>query len=492
MARTERTSFAAACGSSIVRGATFVLAAPFILLGKTYRGLSVYLENSLFWRALKAFLSKFEILIGAYLLLQTIIPHQYWHNQYALAASLLLAALLLVRRSYDTDAALSSASVAAMKTSSSSISVAGVRGHGSSYGKGRADFVFFLYLLILFLSSVTSIVPSDSIRIFTVNMIPLILMLIMVDVIRERKQLDRIICFLIAGVSLASLYGIWQYINGIPVDESMVDVTVSGSISRAFATMGNPNNYAEYLVLAIPFYAAAFLNTKKVPGKLAVAALALLPILNLYLTQSRSSWLGFALAACVFIFIVERRLIPIMAIAAVAAYPLLPSSIKDRLATIGRDSSSRYRVNIWQGSFRILKDYWVTGIGTGPMPFMKLFRRYSTFTDLPAHSHMFPMQVWLETGIAGFTAFFWMMARLFKKGVTVVFRHNNKDMKYYIAASMAAITGVTFIGIFEYVWFYPRVYALFWIITGILMISLNIAADGRGSDVMPHKEEQAS
>ncbi len=414
-----------------------------------FKAMSECLEQSQVWSWVRAATLRFEILLGIYIFFQTAIPHQYWRNYFALAAAAGLLIFYLVKCACDSDR--------------------------YSIDLKKTGFTFILFTIILFLSAVTSITPIDSIRVFTVDIIPLILVLLIVNSIKDKKQIGTLIWFIISGLTIASFYGIWQYINRIPVDETLVDVMVSGSVRRAFSTMGNPNNYAEYIVMTLPFYAAAFFNTRRDLGKLAVLGLALLPLLNLFMTSSRSSWLGFAGAVFVFMFLINRKIIPLILFAGILAYPVLPSSIRERLATIGRDSSSKYRVNIWKGSFRILSDFWPTGIGLGPQPFMRLFKRYSTFVDLPAHSHMLPLQIWIETGIAGFIAFYWFLAGLVKRSFSAIFGGRDKYLRYVIASAVSAIAGLMAIGMFEYVWFYPRIQGIFWIVAGILIVSVNLA-----------------
>jgi putative inorganic carbon (HCO3(-)) transporter len=429
------------------------------ILRKICKPLSLYIKNSIAWELLSALISRFEIIIGIFIFIQTVLPHPMWFNSYAVLLVILIFGLYVIKcisdKRYDIKI-------------------------------GELDFAFLLFILVLFLSAITSIVPMDSMRIFVINMIPFLLVLVMVNAIKDKYQIGTLLYFIIGGITIASLYGMWQYINRIPVDEALVDVSVSGSVRRAFSTMGNPNNYAEYLVLTIPFYAAAFLNTKNDLARTAIMVLSTLPILNLYMTSSRSSWIGFMVAVFVYVFLVNRKLIPVFIVLGIAMIPFLPNSILHRLGTIGRDSSSAYRVNIWRGSYKLLKEYWLTGIGLGPGPFKKLIHYYIKL-DLPTHSHMVPLQIWLEAGLAGILAFIWLIARLVKKGMTDIFNKKDRYLGNVMAACIASLAGVLTIGMVEYVWFYSRVQSMFWIVVGILLICINISA---GKSVEVQQDEK--
>jgi putative inorganic carbon (HCO3(-)) transporter len=341
---------------------------------------------------------------------------------------------------------------------------------------GKLDIAFILFVIACALSTATSIIPLDSLRVFAYNLIPLFFVFLFVNAVKTRRDMTVIMHFIIAGVTIASLYGIYQYILHVPVDETLVDVSVSGSISRISGTMGNPNNYAEYLVLCLPFFASSFLNSRNVRSKILIAGLALLPLANLYLTSSRSSWLAFAAACMVYLFLKRRRMLPLIVLAGILLYQFLPPSITNRIATIGRDSSSLYRIPIWEASLRMLKDYWVTGLGTGPEPYMKMFGIYSNMTTVPPHSHMLPLQIWLEFGLAGIASFIWMIVRLFKKGLDGIFRKKDAYYDNISAAAIASLTGIMVIGAFEYVWFYPRVMSMFWIVISIFIAAINASS----------------
>ena len=56
----------------------------------------------------------------------------------------------------------------------------------------------------------------------------------------------------------------------------------------------------------------------------------------------------------------------------------------------------------------------------------------------------------------------------------------DKYLKYGIIAGVSSLAGILVVGIGEYVWYYPRVMVIFWIITGLLLASLNLTEDAKG------------
>jgi len=402
--------------------------------------------RSITGRLLDKLLDRFVFTIGLFIFIHTTVPYDKWHNQYGAALIVLITLLYLIKAAGDV-----------------------------RYGLDlkKLDFALILFTGSVIIAAATSITPASSLKTLVFNSMSFLLIFVMVNVIKTREEIGQIMYWIIGAITMTALYGFWQYINKVPVDPLLVDVNFSAGVGRVYSTMGNPNNYAEYLVLTLPFFAAAFLNSKKLWVQLVVTGLAAFALLNLFFTSSRSSWIGFMVSVFLFIFFKNRKLIPVFIVLGILAIPFLPASITDRLNTIGKDTSSLYRLNIWIGSSRLLGDYWATGVGLGPEPFIKLFNRYTT-AQLPAHSHMLPLQIWLELGIAGLLSFIWLMARLVKKGMISIFGKKDEYLNNVIIACIASLAGIFTIGLVEYVWFYPRILTMFWIDAGILMAALNL------------------
>jgi O-antigen ligase len=288
-----------------------------------------------------------------------------------------------------------------------------------------------------------------------------------------------------------SLYGLWQFVRGVPIDPSLTDRSMGGAslaMGRVSSTVGNPNVLAGWLVLVIPFSVALVFIAKGFRGKLLMAAAALPPIACLLLTQSRSGWIGLAAAAAVFVLLLDWRLLPAFLAAGAIALPFLPDFIFDRLATLGRDTSSVSRFTIYAGAFRMALSNWAAGIGIG-MEFFKRFINnyvYFPYETAPNHSHMLPLQIWLESGIVAAASFLWFVIRVGKKCVSQISAHKRGTLPMYnrpgnpqysarlvLTACAASLAGFMAMGCFEYVWFYPRCMNQFFIVAGICMCAVN-------------------
>jgi O-antigen ligase len=167
----------------------------------------------------------------------------------------------------------------------------------------------------------------------------------------------------------------------------------------------------------------------------------------------------------------DKRLLIPAAIIVIVAIPFMPEAVINRIFTIGslEDSSNSYRLYIWDSCFRMVKDFFVTGIGLGPSSFRVVYPDYAEpFAITAPHSHMLYMELILETGLLGFVSFFAYMFTVVKSAAGAM-RKCDIQTKCVIIASLSALLGIAFVCCAEYIWFYPRVLFAFWIIPGIMM-----------------------
>ncbi len=348
----------------------------------------------------------------------------------------------------------------------------------------------YLSLLLFFASLILSIVMSkntaDSIRIF-MFFITSVLLCVSISMFASKKNAFESVCvMLFACVVVTGVVGIVQAILKVEADASLTDLTLNANMpGRVFSTMGNPNNFAQMLVLFLPFCAAYALNVKSKAKKAVLLALLVVPFVALLQTYSRSGWIAFAVTVAVFVALSNRRAVPFLILICVLAIPFLPESILNRILTIGNleDSSSSYRLVIWEGAFEMLSDWWVSGVGIGPGAFKAVYPGYAygTTADV-AHCHMQFLEVFLETGIIGFVSFIWMTLTMIKRSFLAT-SCKDKSIKYYGAAAAASMTGIIFIGFFEYYWFYPRVMFSFFICAGLAIAVYRMWQDEKAKNV---------
>lgn len=424
------------------------------LPSRAFRRLYVKFENiyrgSLLSRCLDMVTENLHILLGGFIFLVMVFPYERWNNLYA---SLMLAMLLML------------------------FVVKVITGRADAFNPQGMSLYAALFAITVVFSCVFSVAPGLSLRFLVFYINCFLTVLLLVSIVRTKEHLLQLLKICLIGLTVTGIYGVWQAYVGVPVIASQIDVSAFENFTgRIYSTIGNANDYAEILVLLMPFYAALFLNSKTVAGKLFYAAMAVPSLGALVFTMSRSSWIGFVVALLIFISFTNWRLLPVVGILGIASLPFLPPAIMERIKSIFTgDSSTNYRTLILKTVNPMLKDYWFTGVGLGTDAFTKIVKDYPLYAKaIPPHSHNLLLQIWLETGILGLLSYMAFLLNLFKNGIRSIFGKVDPQLRNIIIAAGAALCGVMVTSLAEYIWFERRVMLIFWAVVGILMTALSI------------------
>ncbi len=400
---------------------------------------------------------KIEYLSAGFFALMLLTPHTLWNNLYALAGAVFLLVVYLLQ----------------LKTSAQPMR--NVRGLPLS---------LLIFVLAIAFGVVITPVPADGVRIAMFYITAILFMLICAAGIRDKKALYAFLHLLLGGLGILCVFGIVQRFIGVEVSEEFTDLANNvGMPGRIFATLSNPNNYAEVIVMLTPFVGAMLLKTKSGRAKVLWSILLLLCVVALAMTYSRSCWVSFAIAVVVFFALYDWRLLLPLCLVAVLCLPLLPASVMNRILTIGSmtDTSNASRVFIWYGVADMLRDHGLTGIGLGSQVFTKMHELYAhPHAPVVQHSHMLYLELFTEMGILGGCSFLAFLLTTIKKGLAS-FNRTDYELRSLIIAGIASLAGICFAGAAEYIWFYPRVMFVFWIVMGILLCAIRLSKQEKGN-----------
>ena len=405
--------------------------------GIVYKTAVFFFKESVFF--------KVENMLPLIIFVMFLCPHEMWNNAYALLFAIMLLFMYLV-------------------------AVLRKRNFGTSVT--RIPLTVILFMVSALVSVAISHTRSDSVRVFMFFVTSFMFFVITLAVSNTQKRFDKISFALYAAVFASALVAFYQKARGIEVDPSLTDATLNaGMPGRAFSTLANPNNYAQFLIIFMPFCAAFALTRESKWHKAALTCLLVIPFVALLITYSRSGWLGFMVATLVFISLYNKKFLPILLAIAICIIPFLPESIMNRILTIGnmKDSSNHYRICIWTGVLLMMRDFWFTGTGLGPEAFRRLYMIYTSEYARPApHTHMLFMEVFAEMGVLGVIVFFALIVSLIFVSCRQVNKFERKSIpRMYVIAAASSVAGILMIGFAEYVWFYPRVMFAFFIALGL-------------------------
>lgn len=385
----------------------------------------------------------FSSCVALFACLMIICPHEVWNNLYAVVAAFGFLAYYMASshgRERDIDF--------------------------KSEGFGLIAFILFASLSVLYAYD-----KIDALRIVLFLMSAIILGMLMKNSIDSEKKLIYVLKIISIGAFVTSVIGIIQRFMGVEVNPEYVDIVANSSMpGRVFSTFGNPNNFAELLVLTMPATAVLVFALRPLRQKLLYFAFLLIDFVAIAMSYSRSCWVALLIAAVVMLLIYDWRLIVPCVFVGIIAIPFLPESITDRILTIGsmKDTSNASRYIIWRGAWKMIENYFVSGVGAGPLTFAKYYLPLADHWALTApHSHMVYMELIIEFGIFAFIGFMMYMVYTIKRALASL-ANAGKTIKATIAAIVGSMCGMAFVFGVEYVWFYPRVMFMFWIMLGIL------------------------
>ena len=268
--------------------------------------------------------------------------------------------------------------------------------------------LLIILLLVFFIYSLTSYAQTDSLKVFAIYFVFIMFIFMVISCGTDKEKLKKMVFLFALSGLIVSAYGIYQQFFGNNLGHAWLDEDMFEDITvRVYSTLENPNVLGEYLLLLIPICGAMIYGAEKWYSKLFYFIVLGTAGLCLIFTQSRGCWLGLMLCAVIFALLVDKRLVALGIVAVMFLPMMLPESIISRFTSIGNmnDSSTSYRVYIWLGTIRMLKDYWWNGIGIGEAAFGKVYPYYSYNAISAPHSHNLYLQIITGNGIAGIIAF---------------------------------------------------------------------------------------
>ena len=345
------------------------------------------------------------------------------------------------------------------------------------FTKTNLDVFIVLFALVMLISSVTSFARESSIKIFMVYFVFMAGYFIITNTVTSKKSLYLLISVMTLSAFFVAMYGIYQYVFGFAEGTTWIDTEMFTDIeTRVVSTFGNPNVLGEYLLLMIPAVCAFVWGAPKIGNRIVNFVPLAALLLCMVFTYSRGNWLGLIAAAVIFVSFYDRRFIWFGIVLALLSPLVMPQSIVNRFLSIGdvSDTSTSYRVYIWFGTIRMLKDYWFCGIGPGIDAFNMIYPHYAYASIVAPHSHNLYLQIIAENGILGILVFVSMVIVLLKDVISTVSGAKKGYAKAICTALAAGVMGYLVQGAFDNVWYNNRIVMMFFMFLGLCESSVLI------------------
>ncbi len=341
-------------------------------------------------------------------------------------------------------------------------------------GKTRLDYIDLLlaaYIALCLISSLFSFSVSDSLRVSAMWIIMFSTVFIIIRNVRSRRDLVMSLSWLMIGAVIAGVIGLYQYLSG-QVDTTWTDTTLFQNLDiRIYSTFANPNVFGEFLLLVIPLAAGLGIYFNKWKYKIACFGTLALSLIALALTYSRGCYVGLVVTVLVFLWMYNKKILGILLVVGTpVGIMMLPQNMIDRILSMVNlaDSSTSYRLKIYEGSFELLKTYWPSGLGIGEAAFNYVYPFFGIQGIVAPHTHSLFLQLMTSFGIAGLVYFAFLMFVYHRNIISFEKRLKHTDRRKVLLITFGSVLfGFLVQSIFDYTWYNYRVYFLFWIVVAL-------------------------
>lgn len=354
------------------------------------------------------------------------------------------------------------------------------------------DAAIFIYFIICFISTINSTLVPQSIHGFLKTVIYILYYFCAANYFQTNQNKIKYI-FLLVGIlcSVEAIIAIYQNFAGVEQISTWQDsnyINPEDAIARAYGTLKpyNPNLLGGYLLTGIPYIIGAgtlcLINKNKKTFLFTLAAFVI-SALAVFFTGSRGAYLGLgAIIAGIIIisglilktdFANEQKLKSLYkkAIGALVGLVVLVliavPKITKRLLSIfilRGDSSTSFRMNVYNSSWHMFCDNFILGIGSGNQTFREIYGLYMITGFDALSTYSVPLEIAVESGIFGLISFVSFIILFLVKAFQLILKisPNGLVSKVIMSCAILTILGVMTHGMFDTIFFRPQVQFLFW------------------------------
>ena len=146
------------------------------------------------------------------------------------------------------------------------------------------------------------------------------------------------------------------------------------------------------------------------------------------------------------------------------------------------DSSTSFRMNVYNSSWQMFCDNWILGIGAGNQTFREIYGLYMLTGYDALSTYSVPLEIAVESGVLGLIAYAAFLGLFIFAAYKFISDTNRLTEKVIASAAILTILGVMMHGMFDTIYFRPQLQFLYW--TMIAMASAVIVNNNkRNSEV---------
>lgn len=324
------------------------------------------------------------------------------------------------------------------------------------------DLPIALFLIWALLSSILSTHPHYSIGEFRTEAVTYFFFFyLVVNQIRDRADIKKILLALMVGSALMASYGIYEYLaQGGNWTNRIIRI---GSLTSDY-------NYAStYFILAIPVILYFLSESLGKPVRFFLfSVLFLMNVFSLYFTFSRAAWLGLVVSSIVLSFFLGKRAILTVSfgLGTILVLLFMTPQGKAFYANMG-GSSEQSRMPAWEFGIGEIVKHPLVGIGYGRKNMRATFpEQVEMYNRGLIHLHNVFLETALEMGIPGGGFLIVLMVSLIVRFTTGYRRSTDPSDAWLMAVMTMTVSAYFTRNQFDHIYVdAPAV--LFWILMGL-------------------------
>lgn len=349
------------------------------------------------------------------------------------------------------------------------------------------NFYLLAYLFICLISNFTSSMPVQSFYGFYKTLLYFAFYFAMCQFLKNNKGFVAILMLMIAFlVTGESIIGIMQNAAGVANIATWQDtsyVNPEDVLTRVYGTLKpyNPNLFGGWLIAGISSViglCALYISDKKIFPFLIALCSFLMSVLCLFYTGCRGAYIALLVIIISLLLVlmrINKRCKTAAALIAVSGstFVLLHHGIFQRLMSIfimRSDSSTSFRMNVYNSALQMFHDNPVWGIGVGNKVFREIYGLYmlSGFDALSCYCVF--LEIAVESGIFALLAFLMFLGSLLNSGFRKFVSSDNRAEKIVLFTAFTSVLAVMVHGFVDTIFFRPQIQFVFWTMASILTV----------------------
>ncbi len=323
-----------------------------------------------------------------------------------------------------------------------------------------------VFSIIAALSLFTAADPGYTLRELKGEMLTgFLLCFLLLNNVRNMKQVNRIILSLLIGALVHGVYGGFTYFSQ---NWNLLNYDI-----KAWGLTPGYISYSVFLVTVIPFIVYKIMTSVREKRSLFILLL-LLNLFMLYVTHQRGALIALFVQGLIFFWFVKRKMVYLLIGVAALAIFIMPNNMLYHgkqtvdLKTedvVNHENTINSRIALWRFTVREISSHPFTGIGFGRHSFSAKYDQFRG-TELWHALNTF-LNLTIQLGVQGFLAFMFILYRL-TKTYAAGLKESKGEIYYFFLASLMCITGFFIRNMFDdhYV---DDNGQMFWVLTGLAL-----------------------